>query len=57
MVPNNPMILLSYVNTKLRDDYPSLEEFCRDQGVPADEVQEKLGAIGFAYDPGLNRFA
>ncbi len=56
MVPNNPMILLSYVNTKLRDDYPSLEEFCRDQGVAMDEVEEKLKAIDFEYDAAMNRF-
>ena len=30
MLPQDPVILLSYVNTKLRDDYPTLDSRCDD---------------------------
>ena len=33
MLPKDPVILLSYVNTKLRDNYSSLQEFCEEEGV------------------------
>lgn len=33
MIPQDPVILLSYVNTKLRDQYSSLEQMCHDMGV------------------------
>ena len=30
MLPQDPNILLSYINTKLRDQYPSLDALCDD---------------------------
>ncbi len=36
MMPKDPVMLLSYVNTQLRDFYPSLAEFLRghaDRGI------------------------
>ncbi len=56
MLPNQPMILLSFVNTKLRDDYSSLDELCEDFRVARDEIEEKLGSIDYEYDEGLNKF-
>ncbi len=56
MIPNQPMILLSFVNTKLRDDYSSLDEFCDDFHVEKDEIEEKLASIDYAYDEALNKF-
>ena len=55
-MPKDPVMLLSYVNTQLRDNYPSLEEFAAANGVPAEEIKEKLAAIGYAYVPEQNRF-
>ncbi|MBQ8134919.1 MAG: DUF4250 domain-containing protein [Clostridia bacterium] len=55
-MPNDPIILLSYINTKLRDTYPSLEELCKSESVSAEEITEKLSAVGFAYDSSLNQF-
>ena len=57
MLPNDPMILLSYVNTKLRDEYDSLAALC--EGLDLDEaaLKEKLAVAGFVYDAGRNRFA
>ena len=56
MLPQNPMVLLSYVNTKLRDFYPSLDALCDDLQVDQDEITQKLRSIGFQYDPARNQF-
>ena len=56
MLPNQPMILLSFVNTKLRDDFSSLDAFCDDFQVARDEIEEKLASIDYEYDEELNRF-
>lgn len=56
MLPQDPYILLSFVNTKLRDEYPSLDALC--DGLDADqtELEEKLAGAGCAYDPAANQF-
>ncbi len=56
MLPQDPVILLSYINTQLRDNYPSLEELCAAMGEDADQVKDRLAAIDYAYDPAVNRF-
>ena len=56
MLPNQPMILLSFINTKLRDDFSSLDELCDDFHVMRDEIEEKLASIDYEYDPDLNKF-
>ena len=56
MLPSDPMILLSYINMKLRDGYPSLREFCAENDVDADELAKKLAAIGCHYDEKTNQF-
>ena len=38
MLPTDPMILLSYVNTQLRDFYPDLTSFCKDNGLDQEEI-------------------
>ncbi len=55
-MPKDPIILLSYVNTKLRDEYPSLSELAAAEGVSAEEISEKLAAVGYKYDAENNRF-
>ena len=57
MLPNDPMILLSYLNTKLRDEYDSLAALCEDLQLDEAGIQEKLAAVGFIYDAARNRFA
>ncbi len=56
MLPQDPYILLSVVNTKLRDEYSSLEALC--DGMDADPVElvEKLDSVGYAYDAEDNQF-
>ena len=56
MLPQDPMILLSFVNTKLRDEYASLRELCEAVDADMDELTAKLAAAGFAYDETTNRF-
>ena len=56
MLPNDPMILLSVVNTKLRDDYDSLDVLCEDLDEDREAIEKALAAAGFAYDEGQNRF-
>ena len=55
-IPNDPIILLSYINTLLRDQYPSLEELCKAFDVPQQQITEKLAAVGYTYDAEQNRF-
>ncbi len=57
MLPNDPMILLSWVNTRLRDGCDSLAALCEDLELDEDALKEKLAAVGFAYDAERNRFA
>ena len=57
MLPNDPMILLSFLNTKLRDEYDSLAGLCGDLDLDEAALKEKLAAVGYAYDPQRNRFA
>lgn len=56
MLPNDPIMLMSVINTKLRDIYPSLEKLCDDLDVSEKEITDKLAAAGFRYDPEQNRF-
>ena len=56
MLPNDPVMLLSYINTQLRDKYGSLEELCEDMDADADEIQSKLAAIDYVYNSELNKF-
>ncbi|MBQ6371602.1 MAG: DUF4250 domain-containing protein [Oscillospiraceae bacterium] len=56
MLPDDPMILVSYVNMKLRDGYLSLQEFCDENDIDRDKLEEKLAAAGFQYDGETNRF-
>lgn len=56
MLPQDPNILLSVVNTKLRDEYPSLDALC--DGLDADQAElvGKLAGAGYAYVPDTNQF-
>lgn len=56
MLPNDPVMLMSFINTKLRDFYPSFEALCEDMDVSAADIMEKLEKAGFSYYPEENRF-
>lgn len=55
-LPKDPMLLLSVVNTKLRDYYPSLDILCEDMGIDRDSLTEKLKNIDYEYDSDVNQF-
>ncbi len=55
-IPNNPMMLLSFMNTKLRDEHMNLSELCYDIEVEQSYIEEKLAMIDYTYDSNLNRF-
>lgn len=55
-LPGDPVILLSVVNTKLRDYYQSLDELCDDLAISAEELAEKLKMIDYEYDAARNQF-
>lgn len=50
MIPKDPVILLSYVNTQLRDYYDSLEALCTCRGLRKKELLEKMDSIDYHYD-------
>ncbi len=55
-IPQDPFLLLSYVNLKLRDYYPSLDEMCAALDLDKAAVTKKLSGIDYAYDPDSNQF-
>ncbi len=55
-LPNDPIILLSVINTKLRDMYSSLDSLCDDMGEDKNEIISELSQAGFEYDTTINQF-
>ena len=55
MIPKDPVMLLSYVNTQLRDFYRSLDAFCEDRGLNRKELKNKLDINDYDYDPAMNQ--
>ena len=56
MLPKDPFILMSYVNQKLRDEYPDLDALCEDLELDRAALEAELAAVGFAYDGEQKRF-
>ncbi len=55
-LPNDPMMLFSVVNMKLRDCYASLDELCEDMNVDKEKLVAQLKAAGFEYSKENNKF-
>ena len=55
-LPKEPFMLLSYVNTQLRDFYPNLEEMCKALDIDMEELVSKLKSIDYEYDNVTNKF-
>ncbi len=55
-IPTDPAILLSFINTKLRDEFPDLDELCKSLCTDREAVENKLAAINYFYDRQKNRF-
>lgn len=56
MIPSDPVMLLSFVNLKLRDYYQSLDALCEDLDCSKAEIEEKLKSIDYMYDATQNKF-
>ncbi|MBR3832870.1 MAG: DUF4250 domain-containing protein [Lachnospiraceae bacterium] len=55
-MPKDPMMLLSFVNTSLRDKGIDLDELCKSFSVDRADIEEKLDKLGYSYNNELNRF-
>ena len=56
MIPQDPVMLLSIINLKLRDYYGSLEQLCDDLEVNEQEIRDKLASIDYHYNEERNQF-
>lgn len=55
-LPKDPIILLSVINTALRDEYASLDALCEDKGFNKTEIIDALEKVNYSYDEGVNQF-
>ena len=55
-LPKDDFLLLSVVNTALRDNFSSLEELCEEEDISKDEITSRLLKIGYSYDKATNSF-
>lgn len=55
-LPEDPMMLMSVINMKLRDFYPDIDHLCEDLGLDRAELEKKLASAGFEYSKEHNRF-
>lgn len=56
MLPRDPVMLLSVVNTKLRDEFDSLAELCAVMDEDENDICARISAVGYQYDPTQNQF-
>ena len=55
-LPNDPMMLFSFINLKLRDYYSSLDDLCTDMDIDKKYLIDKMKSVGFEYNPMQNKF-
>lgn len=55
-IPKDPVMLLSFLNLKLRDEYSNLEDMCKSLSLDIEEILEKMKTIGYEYSLEENRF-
>ena len=55
-LPLDPVMLLSVINTNLRDRYSSLAALCEDNNLDIEEIKKKLQSIDYTYNEELNQF-
>lgn len=56
MIPKDPAILLSFINTQLRDNYKNIDELCSALSVNKKEITKKLISLGYEYNIKENQF-
>ena len=55
-LPKDPIMLMSMINMKLRDFYPTLEALCEDMEIDQAELEDTLKTVGFEYSRENNKF-
>ena len=55
-MPKDPMMLMSFINMKLRDFYPTLDALCDDMDVDRQELENKMAEAGLEYNAATNKF-
>lgn len=55
-IPSDPMMLLSFLNMKLRDFYSNLDELCNSLDLDKEEIVKKMAEAGFEYNESQNKF-
>ena len=55
-LPKDPVMLLSLINTKLRDYNSSLDDFCKEYDLDKEYITEKLSMIDYHYNEERNQF-
>ncbi|MSS63525.1 DUF4250 domain-containing protein [Velocimicrobium porci] len=55
-IPNDPVMLLSYINTQLRDYYSNLDILCEELELSKDFIIETLKTIDYEYNLTQNQF-
>lgn len=55
-LPKDPIMLLSFTNMQLRDNYKSLTEFCKAFMIEEKDIIDKLSAIDYQYNSNTNQF-
>ena len=55
-IPNDPVMLLSFMNLQLRDNYKSLTDFCKANMIDKNLIIDKLASIDYEYNEASNKF-
>lgn len=55
-MPKDPVMLLSYINLKLRDYYSNLDDFCSAENCDKEDIIKSLAQIDYSYNPDTNQF-
>lgn len=55
-LPKDPVMLLSFINTKLRDQYHNLAQLCQSLDISRPELEQRLADIDYSYNPQSNQF-
>lgn len=55
-IPKDPVMLLSFINTQLRDNYDSLESLCNAFDIDQDSIVKSLAVIDYHYNSEINQF-
>lgn len=55
-LPEDPFMLLSFINMKLRDYYKNLDQLCEDLNIDRQALEDKLKSAGFEYNEAQNKF-